>query len=332
MRGTITKLSVFTLFTILVTYWLASIIGNFNPFRDTYTVRAVFSDATGILNGDLVKIAGVDVGKVLGFEVVDGEAVVTLEVDDSVELPRDVRADIQFRNLLGQRVVNLYRPESPSNDILQDGDVIPVTQTEPALDLSVVFNNLRPLIQSTDPEDINTVAQAVLDVFEGREDQFAGILRNLGRVTNTLADRDQRLARLVVDLNRLTEVLNRRSGSIRTGLRQFVELMEALADMTPQIEQVIDQLDGASTKFGRLLARNHANLNQELSDLATLLQIVEENLGPLDRVAKNLKEVLLATARTQSYGRFWNLYIVNLCPETGALGVPDLPQRLDCRR
>ena len=33
-----------------------------------------------------------------------------------------------------------------------------------------------------------------------------------------------------------------------------------------------------------------------------MLGIVDENLGPLDRVAKNLKEVLLATARIQSYG------------------------------
>jgi hypothetical protein len=47
---------------------------------------------------------------------------------------------------------------------------------------------------------------------------------------------------------------------------------------------------------------------------------VDENLRPLDTVAKNLKEVLLATARSQSYGEWWNLYVTSLCPETGAGG------------
>ncbi|HEV2755333.1 MAG TPA: hypothetical protein VG318_06105, partial [Actinomycetota bacterium] len=58
-----------------------------------------------------------------------------------------------------------------------------------------------------------------------------------------------------------------------------------------------------------------SNLDQELSDLNVLLSIVDDNLGPLDKVAKNLKEVLLATARSQSYGKWWTLYVVNLCPE-----------------
>jgi ABC-type transporter Mla subunit MlaD len=98
--------------------------------------------------------------------------------------------------------------------------------------------------------------------------------------------------------------------------------------VTPTIEDVVDQLDTASTKFGGVLARNHSNLDQELADLATLLDIVNENLGPLDRIAKNLKEVLLGTARTQGYGKWWNLYIVNLCIE----GVQDLPRPLGCSR
>ncbi|HYP24125.1 MAG TPA: hypothetical protein VEV43_11160, partial [Actinomycetota bacterium] len=73
-----------------------------------------------------------------------------------------------------------------------------------------------------------------------------------------------------------------------------------------------------SGRFGGLVSRNRDNLDQELSDLNVLLTIVDENLRPLDKVAKNLKEVLLATARSQSYGKWWTLYVVNLCPELPA--------------
>ncbi|HYO61571.1 MAG TPA: MCE family protein [Actinomycetota bacterium] len=315
MRNTGIKLVVFTLFTVFITFYLASIIGNLSPFKDVYSVNAVFSDATGLLNGDPVKIAGVTVGKVTGFQVERGQAIVTIEVEADVELPENVIADIKYRNLLGQRTINLVRPESPSTEPLTEGETIPVENTKPALDLALVFNNLRPLIQSTNPEDINAVARAVLKVFKGREDDFAATLGNIGAITQTLADRDQRLARLVTDLNDLTQVLNSQKGNIRVSLDRFTELMESLADATPTIERVVDQLDDASGRFGGLIARNRSNLDQELADLNVLLTIVDENLRPLDTATKNLKEVLLATARSQSYGKWWTLYVVNLCPE-----------------
>ena len=332
MRGTSIKLTVFTIFTIIVTFWLASIIGKLSPFKDTYELTAEFTDATGILNGDPVKIAGVPIGKVTSFEVKEGRAYVDMEIEAEVEVPKNSFVDIKFLNILGQRVVDIRPADEPSSDVWAEGETIPETQTTPALDLSVVFNNLRPLIQSTNPEDINTVARTVLAVFKGREDEFAGILGNLGNLTETLSGRDQRLARLVTDLDDLTKILNRQSGSIRTGLNNFTEFMEALADMTPRIERVVVQLETAAEKFGGVVNRNRDNLDQELADLKTLLNIVNDELGPLDRVAKNLKELLLATARSQGYGKWWNLYVVNLCPEAAAFVGQPIPNNVECRR
>lgn len=317
MRSTGIKLSVFTAFTIFITFWLASVIGRLEPFKDTYSVEAAFTDATGILVGDLVKIAGVDVGKVTGFRVEDGEALVTLQIEKDIELPSNTGAEIKYRNLLGQRTVNLTRPEVESADPLEDGDRIPSSRTEPALDLSIVFNNLRPLIRSTNPEDINTVARAVVEIFEGREEDLAGTLGNVGEIADTLAGRDQRLARLIGDLDDVTEILNSQSGNIKASLRQFSTFLENLHEVSPTISRVVDQLEEATRKFGGIIVRNRGNLDQELHDLSIVLGVVNENLGPLGRIARNLKEILLATARSQSYGKWWNLYVPNYCPELG---------------
>jgi phospholipid/cholesterol/gamma-HCH transport system substrate-binding protein len=331
MRGVTTKLTAFTIFTILVTFWLASIIGKLSPFDDTYEIKAVFTDSTGVLNGDAVKIAGVPIGKVTSFEVDGGEAIITMEIAGDVDLPKNSIADIKFLNLLGQRVINIVQPNEPSSEELAEGDTIPVQNTSPALDLSVVFNNLRPLIQSTNPDDINTVARAILDVFKGREGDLAKILGNVGELTSTLADRDQRLARLVEDLDKVSGILNDESASVRTSLDEFSSFMEKLADLTPELESAVDKLTTASERFGGVVSRNRANLDQEIGDLATLLNIVNDNLGPLDRVARNLKEVLLATARAHGYGKWFNLYVVNFCPEVGAFGA-QVPRGPECRR
>lgn len=314
MRTAGFKLLTFTLFTIFITFWLASLIGGLSLFKDTYQVHAVFSDATGILKGDPVKIAGVDVGKVVGFRVQDGTAILEMEIDKDVELPDNVEADIKYRNLLGQRVVNLLRPETEEGT-LDDGAVIPLENTRPALDLALVFNNLRPLIRSTNPEEINTVARAIVRAFKGREGDLAGILGNVGNLAKTLAGRDQRLGRLVTDLNELTEVLNGQHTNIHLSVDRFSSLLETLDEITPSIENVVDQLDKASREFGGVLKRHRTNLDQELADLNVILGIVDENLGPLNRIAANLKEILMATARSQSYGKWYNLYVVNLCVE-----------------
>jgi phospholipid/cholesterol/gamma-HCH transport system substrate-binding protein len=334
MRGTGIKLTIFTLFTILITIGLGSIIGNISFFTDTYEVKAKFTDSTGVLVGDLVKIAGVNVGKVTGFEVSEGDAIVTMSINGDVQLPENVQAEIKFRNLLGQRTINLSRPDIPSTTTLDDGAVIPVTQTEPALDLSVVFNNLRPLIQSTNPDDINTVARAVLDVFKGREGDLEAVLGNLGELSQTLVGGGQRLNRLITDLNQVAQLLNKESGNVKVGVDRFTELMQALAEVTPTLKEAVRDLDATSRKFGEFLVQNKHNITRDLKDLAFVLGIVNDNLGPLDRIAKNLKEVLLATARSQSYGEYWNLYVVNLCPEYGELLPLPIPGDIpgDCER
>ncbi len=332
MRSTGLKLGIFTIFTIIVTFWLASVIGKLSPFDDSYLVNAEFTDATGILNGDPVKIAGVEIGKVVDFSVEEGQAVVEMEIEGDVEVPENAIADIKFLNLLGQRVINILQPKEPSSTMLAEGGTIPIENTRPALDLSVVFNNLRPLIQSTNPEEINTVSRAILKVFKGREGDLAGILGNVGELTKTLADRDQRLARLVEDLDKVTAILNGQESNLRTSLSEFTKFMESLVELTPLLEETIEDLTVASNKFGGLIERNRINIEEDLSDLATLLQIVNENLGPLDRIAKNLKEVLLSTARSQGYGKWYNLYLVNFCPEEGAFTGINLPDRLECRR
>lgn len=332
MRATGLKLGAFTLVTIVITFWLASVIGKLSPFSDTYQVSARFTDATGILNGDPVKIAGVEVGKVVGFEVERGVAIVQMEIEEAVDLPSNVLVEIKFLNLLGQRVVNLLEPDDPSDEKLADGGEIDITNTRPALDLSVVFNNLRPLIQSTNPEEINTVSRAILKVFKGREGDLAGILGNVGELTETLAGRDQRLARLVEDLDGVTAILNDQKSNISDSLDEFTRFMETLADLTPQLERTVDNLTTASGKFGNLIERNRADIERDLSDLAILLDIVNDNLGPLDRIAKNLKELLLSTARSQHYGRWYNLYVVNFCPETGSITGQPLPEEIGCAR
>ena len=107
LAAPLVKLVIFALITIAATSVLAISIANANlSSTDSYTAR--FTDATLLLPGDDVRIAGVRVGQVENVGVVDRkQAQVTFSVSAGRKLPAGVTAQIKFRNIVGQRYIAL---------------------------------------------------------------------------------------------------------------------------------------------------------------------------------------------------------------------------------
>src|SRR5829696_3824982 len=104
-----------------------------NPFANPYEFKAVFNDVNNLKPNSPVRIAGVEVGKVLKVEPVDdgkGAAEVTMQVEDTgLPIKEDAELKIRPRIFLeGNFFVDL-EPGSPSADELDDGGTIAVTQT-----------------------------------------------------------------------------------------------------------------------------------------------------------------------------------------------------------
>jgi phospholipid/cholesterol/gamma-HCH transport system substrate-binding protein len=97
------KLLIFIVVTTLATSVLVATIGNLS-FTGKREYQAEFVDATGVVKGDDVRIAGVKVGTVDDIEVVDrNRALVTFTVEEGTELNESTHAAIRYRNLVGQR-------------------------------------------------------------------------------------------------------------------------------------------------------------------------------------------------------------------------------------
>src|SRR5512139_3739590 len=101
------KLLIFIVVTTVATSLLVVTIGNVS-FGDTKEYKAVFSDATGVVDGDDVRVAGVKVGTVEDVEIVDRtRALVTFTVDEDTAVTGATNAAIRYRNLVGQRYLSL---------------------------------------------------------------------------------------------------------------------------------------------------------------------------------------------------------------------------------
>ena len=95
----------------------------------TYSITASFTDASGIELGSVVRISGVEVGKVTNFHL-DHEifnAEVEIAMSNSVKLPNDSSAKIVSAGLLGEKFIAIT--PGIEEEYLQKGDSIGYTQS-----------------------------------------------------------------------------------------------------------------------------------------------------------------------------------------------------------
>lgn len=97
-----------------------------------YSVNARFNRTDGLLVGDLVRLAGTNVGKVVDAKLDDGfKAILTLEVKDNVKIPDDSSASIVSAGLMGAKYIEIepggsedYIPANGEFSYTQDAMVV----------------------------------------------------------------------------------------------------------------------------------------------------------------------------------------------------------------
>lgn len=97
-----------------------------------YSVNARFNRTDGLLVGDWVRMAGINVGKVTNAKL-DGDfkAILTLEVKDNIKIPDDSSASIVSSGLIGAKYIEIepggsedYIPANGEFSYTQDAMVI----------------------------------------------------------------------------------------------------------------------------------------------------------------------------------------------------------------
>ncbi len=315
----LTKLMIFILVTTLATAVLVVTIGNLT-FGATRDYRAEFVNATGVVKGDDIRVAGVKVGVVKDIEIVDRtRAMVSFTVDDDTAVTGGTFATIRYRNLVGQRYISLTQ-EIGDTARLPDNATIPVDRTKPALDLTVLFNGFKPLFQALSPTDINQLSYEIVQVFQGESGTLEGLLQHTASVTSTLADRDEVISDLIENLNQVLvhigdrdEQLSRLIGSFRTAHRRA---------------------QGRPAGHPRLPARRSPTSRsrppacspgirkpfvQDIKQLRTVAGNIDKNKAELDRALQVLPIKLEKVGRTAIYGSWFNFY---LCEFQGRVKLP----------
>ncbi|TDB87093.1 MCE family protein [Actinomadura sp. KC216] len=320
------KLTIFVVVTSVATGVLAMTIANMR-FRATIEYKAIFTDVTGLLDNDDVRVAGVRVGQIEGVRLYRGnQAEVTFSVEEGGVfrngLPASTKAQIRYRNLMGQRYLALTDGAGASNAYLDPGDTIPVTQTAPALDLTTLFNGFRPLFRALEPKDVNTLAMQLVQVLQGEGGTINSLLAHVASLTNTLADRDKVIGRVIDNLNSVLGTIDQRHAQVDRLIRDLRSLIGGVSDDRQAIFDSVAAINGLTGTTQDLLASARPSLKNDIAGLRKLTATLDANKGDLDKGLQRTPERLEKLVNISSYGSWFNMYICGMDAKVRLPGGP----------
>src|SRR3984893_5094441 len=224
-------------------------------FQSEKTYNAQFTNVSGLKSNDFVRIAGVEVGKVKNIKLEDDTtALVEFTADDSVVLTEGSGAVIRYDDLIGGRYLALEEGGGATKKP-NPGDPIPLARTSPALDLDALIGGFRPLFRALNPDQVNALSGQLIAAFQGQGATINSFFNQAAALTNSLADRDQLIGQLIVNLNTVLGSLGDQSTQFAKAVDSLSQLMQTLAEHKQDISNTVAYANAASGTVADLLTQ-----------------------------------------------------------------------------
>lgn len=224
-----------------------------------------------------VKIRGVIVGEVLETRT-DGdgaEMVLGLYPEQTETIPADVEAQILPKTLFGEKYVALQLPESGGSGTIAAGDVI--EQSEIAVELEAVINDLFPLLRTVQPAELNYTLTALANALEGRGEAIG---ENLETLDSYLRRMNPEIPGLIENLRQLGEVSGVYESivpDLTRMLRNTVTTTQTFESKEDEIQALFDDVAGFSGTAEEFLETNGDNMVTLADQGAQILPVLAKH-------------------------------------------------------
>ena len=249
-----------------------------------FELKAEFETAQAVVpgQGQTIRIAGVRVGDVSDVAVEDGVGVVTFQIDREF-LPVYRDATILMRPTTGLKDMFFQLdPGSKAAGEFEEGDMVPVNNTAPDVNLDEVL------------EALDSDTQAYLRVLlvgagrglDGRDKDLGQLLGGLGPINRDLAKLSSEVASRQQNVRNLVHNFNILTGRVAQADDDLVQLVStsnsalgAIAEQDPSVRRAVGLL-------GPTLSQAEDTLNQ----VASLANVLGPTFNDLRPFARNLDE------------------------------------------
>ena len=271
---------------------------------DSYFVRAIFDNASSLVVGEDVKIAGAVVGVVDGLEVAPGKkAAVTLRIDDEDFTPwrQDASCTIRPQSLIGEKFVECKpgTTAAPKLRTLASGDgegerYLPVQNNSSPVDLDLLNNTLRLPYR----ERLTILLNEFGTGLAGRGETLNAVihrsnpaLRETDELLAILAKQNKTLSRLAKDSDQALGPIAREREHVSDFIVQATATGQATAERAGDIQLGIERLPGFLRELRPLmvdldsLAKQGIPVVDDLGEAASSMGPLIKGLGTVSEAS-----------------------------------------------
>jgi phospholipid/cholesterol/gamma-HCH transport system substrate-binding protein len=310
---------VFLVVCAFFTFALFAVFGKLRFSAET-EYHAIFTNVSGLTDQQFVRVAGVEVGKVKSRTVQpDNTVIVSFTADPSVVITEGTRAVIRYDDLIGGRYMALEEGAGGAK-AFKAGDTIALSNTSPALDLDALIGGFRPLFRALDPDQTNKLTGQLIQAFEGRGDTIGSFFTQAAALTNKLADRDQLIGQVIVNLNSVLGSLGDQSTQFAKAVDSLSTLISTLASRKSEISQAVGNINAASRSIADLLAQARPPVTKLVSETDRAATIVVADHDYLDNLLATLPDAYKVLGRQGLYGDYFSFYLCSLVLKVNGQG------------
>jgi phospholipid/cholesterol/gamma-HCH transport system substrate-binding protein len=253
----------------------------FDPAPKRLEVELENAQAVQSGQGQSVRVAGVQIGKIGDVRLQDGIAVVDLEIEEEYEemIREDATALLRPKTVLKDMFLEV---DPGSGDVLPEGGRIRLRNTLPDVDPDEIYSALDDDTQAY----LQLLVAGAGKGLRGRGEDLRQTLRrleplhrSLAQVTRATARRRAALKRLVHNYSLLTDELGRRPGELRRLVNASRSVFDALAGEDQDITRAVARLPGTLQRSARTLSRVEsfaAELQPALASLRPPIRRLDE--------------------------------------------------------
>jgi phospholipid/cholesterol/gamma-HCH transport system substrate-binding protein len=261
----------------------------------SYQVRAIFVNASQIVTGDQVVVAGNPIGSVSSISLTpQGQAQLTLAITDRTFQPLREGTEATVRQTSLSGIANRYidlRLGPTTGVRIPDNGLITTTNTTSAVDLDQLFNTLdAPTLKG-----LQAVIQGSASQYagRGRQAQVGWAYLNPSIAASSMLFREinrdsSKFTNFIVASSNLVTDISQRSSDLSGLVQHLATTTEALAAQRTALGESIQRLPG----FMRLANTTFVNLRRALDDLTPLVDAAKPVAPKLEQLLVQLRPLV----------------------------------------
>ncbi|MBY4212490.1 MCE family protein [Rhodococcus fascians] len=279
---------------------------------DTYPVTVELADIQNLVGNSPVKADNVVVGNIGGISSHNWTAILTLQIDEGVQLPANVTAKLAQTSVLGSQYLELTSAvDEPPTGRLEAGDVIPLERTSQYPSTEEVLSALSLVLNGSGLQQIQTVTSELNRVVGGRENDLRSLTDELLTFVSGLNDQRADIVSAIDGMNRLGGELAAQSATLEAGIDTLGPTLGVIEGQRRQLTDLLTKLGDFGNAATGALNDSRDNLR---ANVAALQPTLEQLAASADSIPTALQIATtipfpVATADRALRGDYMNLFL-----------------------